>query len=130
MHPILVHLQYLGRPSAYSKACGRFDCVIYETDDDPLAMAQLQLVFRAHLPNGTNLDLAMVRPFRKTRWQPKTSTDRPVREQLSQQSSTFIALEHIVRGALLCPIFGGKQGMHYIVDCIDEDMYLRVNNID
>jgi hypothetical protein len=42
----------------------------------------------------------------------------------------FIALEHIVRGILLCPIFGGQDGMHYIVDCIDEDMYLRVNNIN
>ncbi|KAJ6491122.1 hypothetical protein C8R45DRAFT_928945 [Mycena sanguinolenta] len=30
----------------------------------------------------------------------------------------FIALEHVIRGALLCPIFGGKQDMHYVIDCI------------
>ncbi|KAJ7161962.1 hypothetical protein C8R43DRAFT_1123671 [Mycena crocata] len=87
----------------------RFDSVIYETDDDPLAIGQLQFVFRAYLPSGTELDLAM---------------------QLSTQSSFFITLEHIVRGALLCPIFGARQDMHYLLDCIDEDMYLRVNNID
>ncbi|KAJ7854793.1 hypothetical protein B0H13DRAFT_2206143 [Mycena leptocephala] len=29
----------------------RFDSVIYETDDDQLAMGQLQFVFRAHLPS-------------------------------------------------------------------------------
>ncbi|KAJ6506052.1 hypothetical protein DFH09DRAFT_1101475 [Mycena vulgaris] len=40
------------------------------------------------------------------------------------------SLEHVVRGALLCPIFGGKAGMHYIIDCINEGIYLRVNNID
>ncbi|KAJ6495523.1 hypothetical protein DFH09DRAFT_1103820 [Mycena vulgaris] len=28
------------------------------------------------------------------------------------------SLEHVVRGALLCPIFGGKAGMDYIIDCI------------
>ncbi|KAJ7269664.1 hypothetical protein C8J57DRAFT_318118 [Mycena rebaudengoi] len=88
----------------------RFDSVIYETDDDPLAMGQLQLVFRCHLPNSTELDLAMIHPFRKTSWQPKTPTDCPIREQSSVQSSIFIALEHIVRGALLCPIFG--DGIH------------------
>ncbi|KAJ7119315.1 hypothetical protein C8R43DRAFT_933874, partial [Mycena crocata] len=70
----------------------------------------------------------MVRPFCKTSWQPRTPTDCPVRQQLSAQSSFFITLEHIVRGALLCPIFGARQDMHYLLDCIDEDMYLRVNN--
>ncbi|KAJ7434391.1 hypothetical protein B0H11DRAFT_1757690, partial [Mycena galericulata] len=108
----------------------RFDSVIYETDDDPLAMGQLQFVFRAHLPSGAELDLAMIRPFRKTSWQPRTPTDCPIREQFSVQSSVFITLEHIVRGALLCPIFGARQDIHYVTDCLDEDMYLRVNNID
>jgi hypothetical protein len=103
--------------------------VIYETDDNPQAMGQLQLIFRCHLPNNAKLDLAMIRPFRKTSWQPKTATDCPIREQVSTQSSLFIALEHVVRGALLCPIFGVRRDMHYVIDCIDEDMYLRVNNI-
>ncbi|KAJ7982921.1 hypothetical protein DFH06DRAFT_712593 [Mycena polygramma] len=87
-------------------------------------------MFRALLPSGAELDLAMIRPFRKTSWQPKTATDCPVREQLSPQSSFFISLEHVQRGALLCPFFGGKPGMHYIIDCADDDMYLRVNNVD
>ncbi|KAJ7240882.1 hypothetical protein C8J57DRAFT_1477982 [Mycena rebaudengoi] len=53
--------------------------------------------------------------------EPRTP-DCPIREQSSAQSSIFIALEHIVRGALLCPIFGAKQGIHFVIDCIDEDM--------
>ncbi|KAJ6601689.1 hypothetical protein DFH09DRAFT_1480656, partial [Mycena vulgaris] len=106
----------------------RFDSVMYDTDDDPLAMGQLQFMFRAHLPSGAKLDLATIRPFRKTSWQPKTQTDCPIREQVPVQSSIFITLEHIVRGVLLCPIFGGRQDMHYVIDCIDEDMYLRLHN--
>ncbi|KAJ7822160.1 hypothetical protein B0H13DRAFT_2204392, partial [Mycena leptocephala] len=108
----------------------RFDSVIYETDDDQLAMGQLQFVFRAHLPSGAKLDLAMIRQFRKTSWQPRTRTDCPIREKLSAQSSMFITLEHVVRGALLSPISGARQDMHYVIDCVDGDMYLRVNNIE
>jgi hypothetical protein len=108
----------------------RFDSVIYEDDDDPLAMGQFHFIFRCHLPGDVALDLAMIRPFRRTTWQPNTRTDCPIREKLPLNRCQFIALEHIVRGALLSPIFGGKDGMHYIMDCIDEDMYLRVNNLN
>ncbi|KAJ7306232.1 hypothetical protein DFH08DRAFT_720893 [Mycena albidolilacea] len=108
----------------------RFDSVIYEDDDDPLAMGQFHFIFRCHLPGDVALDLAMIQPFRRTTWQPNTRTDCPIRERLPLNRCQFIALEHIVRGALLSPIFGGKDGMHYIMDCIDEDMYLRVNNLN
>ncbi|KAJ7153830.1 hypothetical protein C8R46DRAFT_912239 [Mycena filopes] len=108
----------------------RFDSVIYEDDNDPLALGQLHFVFRCHLPGDVALDLAIIQPFRTTAWQPKTRTDCPVRQKLTLKNSHFIALEHVVRGTLLCPIFGGKDGMHYIIDCVDEDMYLRLNNID
>ncbi|KAJ7672087.1 hypothetical protein B0H17DRAFT_1141248 [Mycena rosella] len=60
----------------------RFDSVMYDTDNDPLAMGQLQFMFRAHLPSGAKLDLATIRPFRKTSWQPKTQTDCPIQEQV------------------------------------------------
>ncbi|KAJ7926365.1 hypothetical protein B0H13DRAFT_2313694 [Mycena leptocephala] len=108
----------------------RFNSVIFEDEDNPFAMGQFHFVFRCHLPGDVALDLAMVRPFRTTAWQPKTHTDCPIREMMPATTSRFIALEHVVRGALLCQIFGGKVGMHYIIDCIDEDMYLRVNNIN
>ncbi|KAJ7494983.1 hypothetical protein FB451DRAFT_1019574, partial [Mycena latifolia] len=90
----------------------RFNCVIYETNDDPIAIGELHFVFRCHLPGNGTLDLAMVRPFSKTSWQPNTRTDCPIREKMPATTSSFIALEHVVRGALLCPIFGGKTGRH------------------
>ncbi|KAJ7248708.1 hypothetical protein C8J57DRAFT_1672463 [Mycena rebaudengoi] len=108
----------------------RFDSVIYEDDDSSLAMGQFHFLFHCHLPGDSALDLAMVRPFRRTAWQPNSRTDCPIREILPLKGCHFIALEHIVSGALLSPIFGGEDSMHYIIDCIDEDMYLRVHNVD
>ncbi|KAJ7932210.1 hypothetical protein B0H13DRAFT_2263411 [Mycena leptocephala] len=64
----------------------RFDSVIYETDDDLLAMGQLQFVFRTHLPSGAKLDLAMIRQFRKTSWQPRTRTPTAQFGRNSQRS--------------------------------------------
>jgi hypothetical protein len=104
--------------------------VIYEDGDDSVAMGQFHFIFRCHLPGGDTLDLAVVQPYARTAWQPNTRTDCPVRLKLPLKNCHFIALEHVVRGALLAPIFGGKEGMYYVVDCIDEDMYLRVNDIN
>ncbi|KAJ7511936.1 hypothetical protein B0H11DRAFT_2268883 [Mycena galericulata] len=107
----------------------RYDSVIYEAQDDDLVMGQLQLVFRCHLPQKVTLDLAMIRPYRKSSWAARTRTDCPIREW-SPGGVIFVALEHVTRGALLCPIFGAPRQVFYVVDCIDEDMFLRVNNID
>ncbi|KAJ7848671.1 hypothetical protein B0H13DRAFT_1729915 [Mycena leptocephala] len=107
----------------------RYDSVIYEAQDDNLAMGQLQLVFRCHLPQKVTLDLAMIQPYCKSSWAARTRTDCPIREW-SPGGTIFIALEHVTRGALLCPIFGTPRQVFYVVDCIDEDMFLRVNNID
>jgi hypothetical protein len=108
----------------------RYDSIIYEADGDDLAMGQLELVFRCHLPHKVSLDLAMIRPYHKSSWAAKTRTDCSIREWSS--GSIFIALEHITRGALLCPIFGasGDSEVFYVMDCVDGDMFLRVNNID
>ncbi|KAJ7310848.1 hypothetical protein DFH08DRAFT_822950 [Mycena albidolilacea] len=115
-----------GLITEHSRNAPRFDCIIYETDDDPIAMGELCFVFRCHLPGNAAIDLAMVRPFRKTTWQPNTRTDCPIREKMPATTASFITLEHIVRSTLLCPIFGGKAGMHYIIDCVDEDIPSRL----
>jgi hypothetical protein len=93
------------------------------------SMGGLEFLFRCRLQGNVCLDLAMISPFRKSSLKPKTRTDCPIREQTSGASSKFIALTHVIRGVLLCSIFGGRAGMFYIVDCIDEDMYLHINNV-
>ncbi|KAJ7236320.1 hypothetical protein C8J57DRAFT_1088249 [Mycena rebaudengoi] len=106
----------------------RYDSVIYEAHGDDLAMGQLELVFHCHLPCKVTLDLAMIQPYRKSTWAAKTHTDCPMHEWTS--SCIFIALQHVTCGALLCPIFGAPREIFYVIDCVDEDMFLRVNNIE
>ncbi|KAJ7642628.1 hypothetical protein DFH06DRAFT_1097369 [Mycena polygramma] len=107
----------------------RYDSVIYEAQDDDLAMGELKLVFRCHLPEKVTVDLAMIKPYRKSSWAPRTRTDCPIREW-SPGTPIFVALEHVTRGVLLCPIFRALREVFYVVDCVDEDMFLRVNKID
>ncbi|KAJ7827312.1 SIT4 phosphatase-associated protein family [Mycena leptocephala] len=38
----------------------------------------------------------------------------------------FIALKHVTRGGLLCPIFGASRKVFYLVDCFDEDEFLHI----
>ncbi|KAJ7745564.1 hypothetical protein DFH07DRAFT_748846 [Mycena maculata] len=106
----------------------RYDSIIYAGQDDDLAMGRLELVFRCHLPHKVSLDLAMIKPYRKSSLAARTRTDCPIREW--SPGYTFIALEHVTRGTLLCPIFEASHEVFYVVDCIDEDMFLRVNEID
>ncbi|KAJ7354437.1 hypothetical protein DFH08DRAFT_691944, partial [Mycena albidolilacea] len=110
--------------------CPRFDSVIYKEDNNLLAVGELHFVFHCHLTGNVLIDLVLVQPFGMTAWQPNTRTDCLIWNKLPLKNCHFIALEHIVLGILLCPIFGGQDSMHYIVDCIDEDMYLRVDNIN
>ncbi|KAJ7069375.1 hypothetical protein C8F01DRAFT_976700, partial [Mycena amicta] len=106
----------------------RFDSIIFEAADDAQAMGELQFLFRCFIPNKPTLDLAMIRTYKRTTWKPKTRTDCPVRVQDAEPM--FIALEHVTRGLLTCPIFGASRQVFYVIDCIDEDMYLRLNGID
>ncbi|KAJ7864479.1 hypothetical protein B0H14DRAFT_2574409 [Mycena olivaceomarginata] len=58
----------------------RYDSIIYEADGNDLAMGQLELIFRCHLPHQKSLDLAMIRPYCNSSWTAKTRTDCPIRE--------------------------------------------------
>ncbi|KAJ7913245.1 hypothetical protein B0H13DRAFT_1874064 [Mycena leptocephala] len=102
----------------------RYDSIIYEAQSDDLAMGQLESVFRCHLPRKVTLDLAMIRPYRKSTWAARARTDCSMRKW--SPGSIFIALEHVTRGALLCPIFGAPREVFYVIDCVDEDKFLRV----
>ncbi|KAJ7312982.1 hypothetical protein DFH08DRAFT_791258 [Mycena albidolilacea] len=106
----------------------RYDSIIYEADGNDLAMGQLELIFRCHLPHQKSLDLAMIRPYCNSSWTAKTRTDCPIREWGA--GPLFITLDQVTRGALLCPIFGASRTVFYVMDCIDSDMFLRVNKID
>jgi len=42
---------------------------------------------------------------------------------------SFLLMDEVVRGALLAPAFGSEEKwLHYFMDTIDGDMYLRAGN--
>ncbi|KAJ7907854.1 hypothetical protein B0H13DRAFT_1879194 [Mycena leptocephala] len=55
-------------------------------------------------------------------------SDTPIREW--SPGSLFISMEHIIRGTLpLGPISGAPVEVFYVMDCADEDMFLRVTAV-
>jgi hypothetical protein len=105
-----------------------YDCLIFSAEDDLLAMGRIRYLFRCHLPHRVSLDLAMIWPYRASTWKPRTRTNYPIREKGSRP--IFISLEHVTRGAVLTPIFGAPREVFYVVDCVNENMYLRINRIE
>ncbi|KAJ7899232.1 hypothetical protein B0H14DRAFT_2556800 [Mycena olivaceomarginata] len=95
----------------------RFDSVIYEDKNSPLAMGELHFLFRCHLPGDAAIDLVIIRPFRTTAWKPNTYTDCLIRKNLPLNNCHFIALEHVRRSGkenqphLPSAVSGGMEGV-------------------
>jgi hypothetical protein len=90
--------------------------------------ARLELIFRCELPSGQWCDLAMITPFKNSRWKPRTVWHgcricEPGKPQI-------ISLEYLIRGALLVDTeLTRLSGKHFFVDdLIDNDMFLRMGN--
>ena len=66
--------------------------------------------------------------FNSHKWRPRTFWDGcEVRDE--EKIISFLRMDYVVRGALLARAFEGpKDSLHYIVDTVDYDMFLRVNN--
>ncbi|KAH7048521.1 hypothetical protein BKA62DRAFT_629929, partial [Auriculariales sp. MPI-PUGE-AT-0066] len=109
----------------------RRDCIIIESADGKPAFARLWHVLRCKLCNEQIVDIAAVTLFRPSRaWTPKTKWEgcEVLEERIDRFA--FIALKDWVRGALLCPAFGSQNpNLHYAIDTVDEDMFVRLNNL-
>ena len=70
--------------------------------------------------------MALIHAFSQTNWKPNTVWPN-CQIRLEAQESSFVLMEFVVRGALLCPVFDSNMALHYIIDTVDGDMFLRVN---
>ena len=108
----------------------RYDCVIlnYEAVKLPVASARLQHLVRCILPSRRPVDIALVHMFKYDKWRPRTFWDGcEVRDE--EKNISFLRMDYVVRGALLARAFEApRESLHYIVDTVDYDMFLRVNN--
>lgn len=107
----------------------RYDCVIIN-DDRPgtnTSVARLRSLLRCRLFSGKVVDMALVHAFTRNNWKPNTMSDN-CQICAEARESSFILMDYVVRGALLCPIFNSDANLHYIIDTVDGDMLLRVNS--
>ncbi|KZV85591.1 hypothetical protein EXIGLDRAFT_653947 [Exidia glandulosa HHB12029] len=107
----------------------RYDCALLDEPGN-LNPARLQLLFHVKFNNGRTAELAAVTRFKPSKWKPRTLW-RGCRVFDEQRSLVILQATDIVRGSLMCPAFGApvSRQAHYLIDCIDGDMFLRANDL-
>ncbi|KAL1740762.1 hypothetical protein HDZ31DRAFT_46862 [Schizophyllum fasciatum] len=118
-------LQDFVRCNPYFQGGPRFDSVLVNYDSPDLEFGRLLALVRCILPSGRTVDFAMLQCFTRSSWKPRTSWDG-ARIYKAGREVRFVLMDYIVRGALLAPAFGQAQhDLHYLVDSVDSDMFLR-----
>ncbi|KZV83573.1 hypothetical protein EXIGLDRAFT_625447, partial [Exidia glandulosa HHB12029] len=107
----------------------RYDCALLD-ESEKLSPARLQLIFKVRFNADTTCELAAVTRFKPSKWKPRTVW-RGCRVFDEQRTVTIIRVTSLLRGALMCPAFGSpaSRSAHYLIDCIDGDMFLRANDL-
>jgi hypothetical protein len=105
----------------------RYDCVVINDDASDTTISRIRDLIRCWLPSGKVIDIALIRGFSPSKWRPRTMW-KGCRVVEEDKSLSFMLLEYIIRGGLVCPVSERKgERTNYIVDTIDSDMFLRAN---
>ena len=105
----------------------RYDCVIINDDAPGVTVSQIRDLICCWLPSGKVVDIVLMHGFSKSKWRPRT-TWKGCRVLEEDRSSSFMLMEYVIRGALVCPVSEHKGELrNYIIDSTDSDMFLRVN---
>jgi hypothetical protein len=104
--------------------------VLYNLDVDPLSLARLIAILRVSTGDGRSFDLAYVRRFKNSKWKPRTVW-KGCRVVEESEKLEFLPLTYITRGAVLPRVRGTAcQNLYFTMDTADDDMFLRLNNIE
>ncbi|KAJ7899230.1 hypothetical protein B0H14DRAFT_2674128 [Mycena olivaceomarginata] len=110
----------------------RHDCLIINTDEPGLLCARLRALVRCQLPSRKIVDLAVVQTMNPSNWKPRTAWDGCLVFD-EEKGFSFLRMEYVVRGALLAPVrpkpsLRAQSNLHFLVDVVDGDMFLRALN--
>ncbi|KAJ7114378.1 hypothetical protein C8R44DRAFT_630272 [Mycena epipterygia] len=105
----------------------RYDCLLVNFTDPGLHFARVRSLLRCNLPSGRNIDLALVCMLDRSRWKPRTRwAGCQIRDEAKE--SSFLSMEHVIRGALLAPVSAARdESTHILIDTVDADMFLRAD---
>jgi hypothetical protein len=105
----------------------RYDCVIINDDRPETTVVRLRSLLRCRLSSGKVVDMALVHAFTRDNWKPYTMWDN-CQIRAEANGSSFVLMDYVVRGALMCPVFDSNARLHYVMDTTNGDLLLRVNN--
>ncbi|KAJ7897727.1 hypothetical protein B0H14DRAFT_2494751 [Mycena olivaceomarginata] len=105
----------------------RHDSVLVNCNSPGLSFARLCALFRCALENKRQIDVALVHEFKLSKWKPRTRwAGYQAHEEMKDYS--LLLMDYMVRGALLTPVAEkGRGNLHFLVDTIDSDMFLRAD---
>ncbi|KAJ7159618.1 hypothetical protein C8R46DRAFT_906299, partial [Mycena filopes] len=104
-----------------------FDNVLINANTPGLAFARLCALLRCKLESKREINVALVHQFRRSKWKPRTEwAGCQVHEE--EKSYSLMLMDDVIRGALLAPVgVAGKETLHFLVDTVDADMFLRAD---
>ncbi|KAJ7049122.1 hypothetical protein C8F01DRAFT_1093819 [Mycena amicta] len=100
-----------------------FDCVNVNLTEDTLEFAYILCLFRCRFPSKREVDVALVRIFKKAAWKPKTMWENC--RVLEDGRMMFMLPEFFIRGAHLINAFGSRKedSTFYSNDVVDSDWF-------
>ncbi|KAJ7867242.1 hypothetical protein B0H14DRAFT_2572998 [Mycena olivaceomarginata] len=105
----------------------RYDGVLVNREGPGFSFARIHALLRCTLESKRQIDIALVHDFRKSVWKSKTFWDGcQVNEEVKDFS--LLLMDYVTRKGLLTPVpENGKENLHFLVDTIDADMFLRAD---
>ncbi|KAJ7840312.1 hypothetical protein B0H14DRAFT_3696576 [Mycena olivaceomarginata] len=114
------------------KSGPRYDCVLFNQDKPGLACPRLHSLIHCKLLSGRITDIAIVQTMKRSSWHPRTVWDGcAVYDE--EKDFSFLLMDYVIRGALLVPVVPSPPSrphsrLHFFVDVVDGDMFLRSLN--
>jgi hypothetical protein len=92
----------------------------------------LRGLLAVHLPSNQTIHLALTNLFSPDKRKPETDwRGCCVYKESCVDDTTLIGLDYLIRGAMMPQAYGARDtSLYYLSDTVDEDMYIRLNNID
>ncbi|KAJ6493758.1 hypothetical protein DFH09DRAFT_1337978 [Mycena vulgaris] len=105
----------------------RYDSILLNSDAPGMVFARISALLRCTLESTRQFDVALVQEFRQSKWKPNTNwAGCQVYEETKQYS--LLLVDYVIRGALLTPATdSGRENLHFFVDTVDPDMFLRAD---
>ncbi|KAJ7842948.1 hypothetical protein B0H14DRAFT_2351331, partial [Mycena olivaceomarginata] len=105
----------------------RFDSLLFNSDSPGMAFTCIYVLLHCTLESKHQFDVALVHEYRRSNWKPRTEwAGCQVHEEVNSYS--LMLMDYVIRGALLTPATDSeKENLHFLVDTVDPDMFLRAD---